>query len=333
MSIPPHLPALPSYPLPFYTTTTTTVLHTTTASIGAVLHLTIPTPATPVPTSYTTPPSPASPDGKAYPNGLPILVLTELDVVVYDASRNEALTTLTTVQSAPGATDDAVKPDGDAYLKNDWGDWTRAERAGVIAGIVVAVMLTMGMLLWCCCRRRAWGRRGERNRRRRRGGARRSGKDSWGSRIRMGLRGGIAEDVGSKQIEVEMETDPEGGVEGDKSGDLDPRGREGLPDSSVSRETVRSLPEVPVGVASDRDRELGGEHHQMSGALSLPWSPAPTHQRSPVLGVYSGAQGVHGTQFSTVASAGRVSAYRAMREQEKEDERARAYPQMPSSAV
>ncbi|KAL8806722.1 MAG: hypothetical protein Q9182_001119 [Xanthomendoza sp. 2 TL-2023] len=316
MSAPPP-PGLPSDPLPFYTTTTTTLLYSTTATIGAVLHLTIPTPLTPVPTSYTALPLPASPDSKAYPNGLPILVLTELDVVVYDTSSNEALTTVTTVQKAPGATD-AVKADGDAYLKNDWSDWTGAERVGVIVGIVVTVILTTGMLLWCCCRQTAWGRRTERKRRR--GGVRQSGISSWGSRIRTGLRGGKAEKVDSKQIEVEMETNPEGLSEEDTGGDFDSRGRNGFPETSVSRAAVRSLPEVTVRVASDRGREPVVESHQMSGALKLPQSPAPAQYPSPTSEAYSGAQGVGGTQLSNQATLGRISAYRAMREQEKSDE-------------
>ncbi|KAL8808644.1 MAG: hypothetical protein Q9200_004160 [Gallowayella weberi] len=318
MSVPP-LPALPSDPLPFYTTTTTTILYTTTATIGAVLHLTIPTPLTPVPTSYTAIPLPASPDSKAYPDGLPILVLTELDAVVYDTSRNEALTTVTTVQKPPGATD-TVEAERDAYSKNDWGDWTGAERAGVIAGIVVTVVFTTGMLLWCCCRHTAWGRRAERKRRRR--GVRHREKGSWGSRIKTGLRGGMAERVGSKQISVEMETDPEGLVEDDAGGDFGSRAREGLPETSVSRTTVRSLPEVTVEVAPDQGREPVGETHQMSGALKLPQSPSPAQQPSPTSEVYSGAHGVGGTQLSNQATVGRVSAYRAMKEQEKRDERA-----------
>lgn len=320
------MPASPSNPLLFYTTTTTTLRTTTSATIGAILHLTIPTPLTPIATSYTTPPIPGSPASKAYPYGLPILVLTELDAVVYDPLGKEVVSTVTTVQAAPGgatgAVDDGGKVDRDAYLRNAWSDWTEAERAGVIAGIVVAVVITMGMLLWCCCRSRAWGRRGERKRRKRRMRERRW----WKGESKKSGRG-EREVESSKSLE--LESDPGGKAVRNEVGARSLGRAEGLPKISVSRKIPDTVREDRNGAPDDRDREPTGEPYQMSGALQIPRSPAPMLLRAPTSAVRIGVEEVRERPLGTEASLGRTSTYRAMRAQERRDERARAYTQLP----
>ncbi|KAL9029785.1 MAG: hypothetical protein Q9180_006987, partial [Flavoplaca navasiana] len=228
----PYMPASPSHSLPFYTTTTTTLRTTTSATIGAVIHLTFPTPLTPIVTSYTTPPIPDSPASKVYPYGLPILVLTELDAVVYDPIGKEIVSTVTTVQAAPpgatGGASDGEKVDRDEYLRNTWSEWTEAERASVIAGIVVALVFTIGMLLWCCCRTKAWGKRGGRNRRR-------SGTRGKNGRREQKHKRLEKEDEVTKDVELESDVRREPG--GKDIEESSAKRVEGLPEISITRES------------------------------------------------------------------------------------------------
>ncbi|KAL9001466.1 MAG: hypothetical protein Q9169_000041 [Polycauliona sp. 2 TL-2023] len=313
----PHIPvARPSYPLPFYSTTTTTLHTTTSATIGAILHLTIPTPLTPIPTSYTTPPIPDSPASKAYPYGLPILVLTELDAVVYDPSGRKVVSTVTTVQTAPGggATEMA---DGKAYLKNAWGEWTPAERGGVVAGIVLVVVFMMGMGVWCCCRSGAWEKRGRKKGRRRsslREGDRKRWR--WDTKKKIGL-----------PKDVEMESEVGGKDEAKRPEVRGAKRMEGLPKISITRQSPETPQEDLHGTRAVRGREPAGEPYQMSGALQVPRRPAATLLRSPVSAAHVGAEGRQATQFVGEADQRRTSAYRAMRAQERREERARAYVQ------
>ncbi|KAL8982395.1 MAG: hypothetical protein Q9205_003075 [Flavoplaca limonia] len=320
----PYMPASPSHPLPFYTTTTTTLHTTTSATIGAVLHLTFPTPLTPIVTSYTTPPVPDTPASKAYPYGLPILVLTELDAVVYDPIGKEIVSTVTTVQAAPpGATGGASvgeKVDRDEYLKNAWSEWTEAERASVIAGIVVALVFTMGMLLWCCCRSKAWGKRGGEKRRR------------SGMRVKNGWRGkkdkGVEKEVESTN-DVELESDVRMEAVGKDVGESSAKRVEGLPEISITREspdTVRQDTSLPPAT---RGLQPAGELYQMSGALQVPNSPSRSQLRSPVSVARVGTRRLRDTELGSKTSQGRKSAYRAMRVQETREESARACVQEP----
>ncbi|KAL8910714.1 MAG: hypothetical protein Q9171_004007 [Xanthocarpia ochracea] len=314
------MPALPSYPLPYYTTTTTTVRSTTSATIGEVLHLTIPSPLTSIPTSYTTPPLPDSPASKVYPYGLPILILTELDAVIYDPSGKEVVSTVTTVQIAPdatGAAGDARTVDQEEYfLRNAWDDWTRTERAGVIAGVVVVVGFTLGMLLWCCCRSKAWGRRGERKKRRSI-----RGRDGWRGRPK---KGGGAEEDDARQKDVELESDPGGRAAEEKGRARTQRRAEGLPGINISRGSPHAVQENLKEAPSDREREFIGKPYQMSGALQISRSPAPAQLRSQLSAISDRAGELRDTQLGREASGARISAYRAMRAQERRDEHAKA---------
>ncbi|KAI4226567.1 MAG: hypothetical protein L6R36_003052 [Xanthoria steineri] len=278
---PPQMPAGPSNPLPFYTTTTTTLHTTISATIGAVLHLEIPTPITPMPTSYTTPPTPESPASKAYPYGLPILVLTELDAVVYDPLGNEVLSTVKTVQARPGgateAVDDSGKTDRDADMRNAWSDWTKAERAGVMVGLVIAVVITMGMLLWCRCRNRAWDRRGVRRRRKR------MREEKWGKEESKKI--GRVEKKNDVPKDLELASGPGGRAVEKEVGAKSSKRREGLPEISVSRESPGTVLKDRKGAPADGDRKPTGKPYQMSGALQIPRSPAPMQLRAPTAAV------------------------------------------------
>lgn len=278
----------PSNPLPFYTTTTTTLHTTISATIGAVLQLEIPTPITPAPTSYTTPPTPDSPASKAYPYGLPILVLTQLDAVVYDPLGSKVVSTVSTVEAAPGGTtgavDDAGKMDRDADLKNAWSDWTEAERAGVMVGIVVAVVITVGMLLWCCCRNRASERRGERKR------WTRMREERWWKEA--SKKFGRAEKKDDIPIDLELASGPGGKAVEKEVGARSSKGREGLPEISFSRESPVTVLEDRKRAPADGERKLAGRPYQMSGALQIPRSPAPMQLRAPTPAVQVGVEKV-----------------------------------------
>ncbi|KAL8643774.1 MAG: hypothetical protein Q9226_008132, partial [Calogaya cf. arnoldii] len=216
-----------------------------------------------------TPPIAVSPASKAYPYGLPILVLTELDAVVYDPSGKEVASTVTTVQVPPGTTG-AVDDGGKPYLRNTWNEWTEAERTSVIAGVVVAVVFTMGMLLWCCCRSRAWGKRGERKRRRSRMRERGGGNREKSGRVEM---------TDESPRGLELESDP-GGKAAEK--EVEARNSKrvgGLLETSVSRGSPDTIREDLNGAPADRGREPGDGPYRMSGALQVPGSPAPTQIR------------------------------------------------------
>lgn len=319
-----YMPASPSHPLPFYTTTTTTLRTTTSATIGAVIHLTFPTPLTPIVTSYTTPPIPDSPTSKAYPYGLPILVLTELDAMVYDPLGKEIVSTVTTVQAAPrgviGDANDGGKVDRDEYLRNAWSEWTEAERASVIAGIVLALVFTIGMLLWCCCRSKAWGTRG--GRKRRRSGMRE--KNGW-----RGKKNNRVEKEDEVMKDVELEYDARREAAGKDIGVSSAKRIEGLPEISIikeSPETVRQDPSLPP---ANGGLQPAVELYQMSGALQVPRSPSRSPLRSPVSAVQAKPERLRGIEIGSEISRGRISTYRAMRAREKREERARAYVQEP----
>ncbi|MCJ1480715.1 hypothetical protein MMC06_000870 [Schaereria dolodes] len=139
-------------PTTFGATVTTTVTTTQTATLGQVIYLTIPTPATPPPLQYTSIPFPTLPDQKQYPSGLPILVLTQVNNVIIDPSGN-VLETATIVQGPPPV--GPTLPSGQKVILvppvTGWRSWTAGEQAGVI---VAAVFLGVGLIatgIWVCC--------------------------------------------------------------------------------------------------------------------------------------------------------------------------------------
>ncbi|KAI4207462.1 MAG: hypothetical protein LQ346_000507 [Caloplaca aetnensis] len=162
----PRLSASVPHPLPFGATSTTTLSTTASATIGAVLHLTIPTASSPHPTPYTLLPVPTSPGAKFYPDGLPVLVLTQVDAVVFDVDGGRVLSTVTAVQRAPDATGSVKTEGASAVIGNGWAGWTKAQMDGVIVAGVLVAAIVAGMLVWCLQRRGVWQRRGERKMRR-----------------------------------------------------------------------------------------------------------------------------------------------------------------------
>ncbi len=131
-----------------------------------MLHLTIPTASSPQPTPYTLLAVPTSRGAKFYPDGLPVLVLTQVDAVVVDVVGGGVLSTVTTVQRVSGATAGVKTEGANAVVGNGWAGWTKAQMDGVIVAGVVVAAIVAGMLVWCVRRRGVWQRRGERKKRR-----------------------------------------------------------------------------------------------------------------------------------------------------------------------
>ena len=132
-------------------TVTTMLTSTQTATVGQYIYLTIPTPLSPPPTLYTSVPAPTAPNQKEYPNGLPILVLTQLDNVIIDPS-GSIIETATIVQGLPPV--GPTLPAGQKlYLVppgNGWTSWTAGEKAGVI---IAAMLVGLGLFaawIWIC---------------------------------------------------------------------------------------------------------------------------------------------------------------------------------------
>ncbi|KAL8763337.1 MAG: hypothetical protein Q9184_000808 [Pyrenodesmia sp. 2 TL-2023] len=156
-----RLSASASHPLPFGATSTTTVWTSASATVGAVLHLTIPTASSQHPTPHTVLPIPTSLGAKFYPDGLPVLVLTQVNAVVFDAEGGGVLSTVTAVQRAPDETGGVRSEGASAVMGNGWAGWTKAQMDGVIVAGVLVAAIVAGMLVWCVRRRGVWQRRGE----------------------------------------------------------------------------------------------------------------------------------------------------------------------------
>jgi hypothetical protein len=138
-------PATTVLPTIWGATRTTTITTVITAAPGDVVFLQFPTQTSPPTLEYTTISQvPDDPNSKIFPNGLPILVLTQLNGVIVD-QQNQTLTTVSTVQTAP----QPLSFDPDAKLKlvkpnGGWSHWNSAEKIGVIAAAALAGLLLVG---------------------------------------------------------------------------------------------------------------------------------------------------------------------------------------------
>ncbi|KAL8965991.1 MAG: hypothetical protein Q9183_003581 [Haloplaca sp. 2 TL-2023] len=310
--------------LPFYTTTTTTLHTTVPASVGQVLHLTIPAADPTERMSYTTPPRPKSPDEKAYPYPLPILVVTQLEAVVSDSGPGgKILSTITTVRGAPGSTDTGASFQMGGEVGNDWKDWTAAERGGVIAGAVVAAGIVVGLLLWCMLRRRVWEKRGQRKRRRMEERSQTwAGGNQWRSH---------GEENGEKdgmEVGAELKRDVEEKIKekgGTRSLSAQQQG------TAIGAETTdaRMAPEMSVSGVPDQSLATTRGTYLMNGALPNASSREATQsQPNATLNPPQSVRHVT-TPVANEDSGERVSPYRAWRAEERKAERAKAYRQDP----
>lgn len=278
--------------LPYYTTTTTTLHTTLSATISQVIHLSFPS----APsgngdhTLYTLPPLPTSADGKAWVEPLPIAVVTQLEAVIVDEGtagrhKGQVLSTITTFASPPDVTASPAGGGGAAAgdgggggsevrtdVDNSWGHWTGAQKGGVVAAVVIVGVLSLGMVLWCLFRKGVWGRRGEEKRR----------SGSSGKRL-TGWSGKKSEEQEEEEVEDKTEKNitriDKGQVGlltkevilgmGSSRGSLSrPRGLKDIEADAVNPQSYRSM---TVEVSRQSPRSAHGPHHMNSG---LPHSPS-----------------------------------------------------------
>jgi hypothetical protein len=144
-----------SYPIIFGGTRTTTFGTTVTAEPGDVIFFKFPTLTAPPPVEYTTRVVDTDGESKHYPNGLPILVLTQVEGVVLN-SASTTLTTATVVQATPleFTTDPSTEKVALRDPEHKWSTWSTAERGGVIAAVVLSAFLVMAFLAYLCVMRR-----------------------------------------------------------------------------------------------------------------------------------------------------------------------------------
>ncbi|KAI9888321.1 MAG: hypothetical protein M1814_000574 [Vezdaea aestivalis] len=136
-------------------TQTRTLSTTVVANPGEVLFLSFPQPTTSEPTQYTTLPLPTNTAAKQFPNGQPILFLTQVEGIVFN-DQGRAITTATIVQAPPAP----YTPDpagGKVALEDpsyEWKSWSPGEKAGVVIACVVAFVLISSLLIYLCAIRR-----------------------------------------------------------------------------------------------------------------------------------------------------------------------------------
>ncbi len=136
-------------------TRTTTFFTTATAVPGDVVYLQFPTVSSSPVLEYTTLPSPTDPGIKQFPNGQPILVLTQVDGVIVNP-QSQTLSTATIVQAPPPLY--PTDTDGGKLAlvspSSHWSDWTHGQRSGVIAAIVLSIVLLIGLCIYASTVRR-----------------------------------------------------------------------------------------------------------------------------------------------------------------------------------
>jgi hypothetical protein len=139
-----------SIPVLYGVTKTLSFMTTLTAKPGDVVYLAFPTPTGPPISSMTTlSVQPTDLSSKQFPNGMPILFLTQVEGVVLD-SLSHTLTTITQIQTPPAPW---VSPDGKVALAvphNDWGTWSDAGKIGVAVAAVLAGLITIAALIYFC---------------------------------------------------------------------------------------------------------------------------------------------------------------------------------------
>ncbi len=147
--------ALSLNPTVWGATRTTTFTTTVTGTPSEVIYIAFPTLTSTLPLEYTTLPSPSNSNSKIFPNGQPILVLTQVDGVIVDPT-GQTISTATVVQAPPPLY--PTLPAGNKINLVDpsykWATWSRGERAGVIVAIVVAVLGMIAAFWYVCAQRR-----------------------------------------------------------------------------------------------------------------------------------------------------------------------------------
>ncbi|KAI9876859.1 MAG: hypothetical protein M1830_005446 [Pleopsidium flavum] len=136
-------------------TRTTTFTTIATGTPGEVVYFNFPILTASQSLDYTTLPSPTASNSKQFPNGQPILVLTQVNGVIMNP-QGQVLSTATVVQ-APPPLYPTLPPGGKVNLVEPsykWSTWSAGERAGVIVAIVLAILGLLAALWYICGLRR-----------------------------------------------------------------------------------------------------------------------------------------------------------------------------------
>ncbi|KAI9843614.1 MAG: hypothetical protein M1837_006196 [Sclerophora amabilis] len=141
--------AATTYPTVWGATSTTTVSTTAMAEIGDVVFLRFPKLTEPQQFEYTTRPVPTNPNSKQYPDGQPILVLTQVEGAIMN-SQSSILTTATAVQAPPPGFSSSQDSNKLSLMEPafKWSTWSSAEKGGIIAAAVLAVLVILGFTVY-----------------------------------------------------------------------------------------------------------------------------------------------------------------------------------------
>ncbi|KAI9768008.1 MAG: hypothetical protein M1840_005320 [Geoglossum simile] len=156
-------PTMTALPTVWGATRTTTVTTIITAAPGDVVFLQFPTQTSPPALEYTTISEFADhPNSKVFPNGLPVLVLTQVNGIIVN-QQNQTLTTVSTVQLAhqPLSSDTGSKKLKLVKPSSGWLHWSSAEKGGVIAAAVLAGLLLIGVFVCIFIMRRRSRKKGK----------------------------------------------------------------------------------------------------------------------------------------------------------------------------
>ncbi|MCJ1364651.1 hypothetical protein MMC16_003766 [Acarospora aff. strigata] len=246
-------------------TRTTTFTTSTTATPGEIIYISFPTLTTSQVLEYTTLPSPTSPNSKWFPDGQPILILTQVNGVIVNP-QGQTLSTATVVQSPPPLY--PTLPPGDKIQlvqpSYHWANWSTGEKAGVIVASVAVGIGLIGAIWYVCVQRRKRNRlerdmeRGPNGGR----GARKKGKVSRGS--------GAGAEAGPRGIE---------GIENVEMGPAARRSIVGDPSSAPARRRSGEVRGERRSRRQEGNREpgLGAEVPEV---VSLPVGQRPLHPRN-----------------------------------------------------
>ena len=138
-----------TYPIAYGATSTLTISTSLTANPGEVVYLQFPSATKSQAIEYTTLLIPTDPDLKQFPNGQPILVLTQVEGILIN-SASSTFSTATIVQApSPQPTSDPAN--GKLILVDplyNYSTWSRGERIGVIIAAVATFIAVVFLLAY-----------------------------------------------------------------------------------------------------------------------------------------------------------------------------------------
>ncbi|KAL9023403.1 MAG: hypothetical protein Q9196_007224 [Gyalolechia fulgens] len=315
------LPGSHNYPQPSYATTTATLTThhhcSRRCDLASLKHCLHPS-RRPTRHLLFQPP----PKGKEYPLGLPFLVLTHLDATVFDPGRRSVIMTATTIQVIPDAPTVTEAGSANAYEIHGWSDWTFNEVGGMIAAIVITTVVTLVSLGWCAKRRRVWRRRGETN------GMRKGGREWWRADEHDSNKDVSGAEMKLAKKRMRRRGDDEESPFGRRSSQEMRAG--GSKDTGARLGVVRTARSDEAQFEAVQGLSPAMEVYQVSGARQRTPSPVLKLQGQLGPGNQTTQREFLAPQPNSEGSCGTMSAYRAMRMQERRQERAMPCAQIPA---